>query len=104
MKSSVYANRVRGPCMSQNGSPSVNSVRQAWLTVTSAKEALSRRSGQTRPSPPKSQHNSILSEEVTLSSCCYKVYMNQSFQNKTISIDWLDKILFGMSGKSLRPH
>lgn len=57
MKSSVFVNRARGPCMSQNGSLSVNSVRQAWVTVTSAKEALSRRSGQTRHSPPQSQHN-----------------------------------------------
>ena len=31
--------------MSHNGSLSVNSVRQAWVTATSTKEALSRRSG-----------------------------------------------------------
>lgn len=81
--------------MSQNGSESINSVTQAWVTVTSTKEALSRRSGPTRHNPPKSQRNWILSEEVTLSSCFHKVqvYMNQSLPNKVISMDWLDKIL-----------
>lgn len=39
--------------MSQNGSGSINSVRQAWVTVTSTKEALSRRSAQTWRSPPQ---------------------------------------------------
>lgn len=43
--------------MSQDGSLSINSVGQAWLTVTSAKEALSRSGGQTRRSPLN--HNSI---------------------------------------------
>lgn len=39
--------------MSQNGARSINSVRQAWVTVTSTKEALSRRSAQTWHSLPQ---------------------------------------------------
>lgn len=48
--------------MSQNGSESINSVRQAWVAVTSTKEALSRRSAQTwRSPPPPTNGNSIRS-------------------------------------------
>lgn len=43
--------------MSQDGSLSINSVGQAWLTVTSTKEVLSRSGGQTWRSPLN--HNSI---------------------------------------------
>lgn len=73
--------------MSQNGSWSINSVRWAWVSVTSAKERLSRRSGWTPYSPPKPQQNLILSEDLMFSRYCHKarVYMNQSLPNKTIS-------------------
>lgn len=43
---------------------------------------------------------------MTLGSCYHKaqVYVNQRSPNKTISMEWLDKILVWMSGSSLRPN
>lgn len=74
--------------MSQNGSLGINSARQAWVTVTSTKEALSRRSGQTRRSPPKSQLNYILSKEVTFSRCYHKEGTGLYEKTQTKAFPW----------------